>query len=91
MTTNLIDGCRLSLKWGTVKGWDKIPEGECFDLLKAYLDDSPMSCAMDRPDDARKAILCELIDKLPGIFWHEWDGKELTRDEAKKYVMEYRQ
>ena len=59
----------LSLKWGTVKGWNNIPEGECFELLKKYLDDSPMSCALDKPDEVRKLILCDLIEKLNGTYY----------------------
>lgn len=90
-SNDLIDEkpCRLLLKWGTVKGWSNFPEGECFELLKQYLEDSPISCAMNKPDEARKAILCELIDKLPGVIWNDWDNREMTREEAKTYVMEY--
>lgn len=79
----------LLLKWGTVKGWRDFKEGECFELLKMYVEDSPMSCAMDNPDEARKGILCELIDKLDGTIWNDWHGREMTKEEAKKYVMEY--
>lgn len=79
----------LLLKWGTVKGWSKIRPGECFELLKQYLEDSPISCAMDKPDEARKAILCELIDKFEGTIWNDWDNKEMTKVEAKQYVLGY--
>lgn len=79
----------LLLKWGTVKGWNGFQEGECFELLKKYLDDSPMSCALDKPDEGRKALLCELIDKFHGVIHNDWDGVDMTKEEAKKYVMEY--
>jgi len=79
----------LLLKWGTVKGWRDFQDGECKDLLAKYLDDSPASCMLDNPDESQKMILCELIDKLDGTIWNDWDDKEMTKDEAKKYVMEY--
>jgi len=83
-----MDKCHLLLKWGTVKGWD-FPKGECLDLLGKYLEGSPISCAMDKPDEARKAILCEIIDKMDGEIWNDWDNVQLTKRQAKKYVMEY--
>ena len=90
MSEGLIDEKpTLLLKWGTVKGWNDFKEGECFDLLKKYLEDSSFSCAMDKPDEARKAILCELIDKFDGTIWNDWDNKKMTKKQAKKYVMEY--
>lgn len=80
----------LLLKWGTVKGW--CLDGECFDLLKKYFGDGqPMSAMTDRPDADRKAILCELIDKLDGPITNDWTGKDMSKEEAKKYVMEYGQ
>ncbi|RLC88204.1 MAG: hypothetical protein DRJ03_03400 [Chloroflexi bacterium] len=48
-----------------------------------------MSCAADYPDEARKAILCELIDKFDGEFYNDWDGRPMTRQEAKEYIMNY--
>lgn len=81
----------LLLKWGTVKGWRNIPDGECRDLLERYLDDLPMSCAMDKPDQARKELLCELIQKLDGTIWNDWDGREMTKEEATSYVVGYGQ
>lgn len=91
MSNRLIDQKppHLTLKWGTVKGWNNIPEGECRDLLAKYLEDSPASCALDRPDNARKHLLCELIEKLNGTFYNDWDGKVMTKEEAKDYVMGY--
>lgn len=88
-TGPIVEKPTLLLKWGTVKGWSDFQEGECFELLKKYMEDSSLSCAMDNPDAARKAILCELIDKLDGTIWNDWDGREMTKDEAKEYVMGY--
>lgn len=79
----------LLLKWGTVKGWRNFKEGECRDLLEKYLEDSPMSCALDYPDEAKKLMLCEIIDKFDGIIHNDWDGVDMTKEQAKKYVIGY--
>jgi hypothetical protein len=81
---------RLLLKWGTVKGWefaDATPKEK--ELLTAFLENSPMSCAMDKPDERRKTLLCELIDVFSGEIKNDWSGEIMTKDEAKQYVMEY--
>lgn len=79
----------LSLKWGTVKGWDNLTDKSVSILERFFVDGVCMSAAMDHPDDARKAILCELIDQLDGQVYLDWDGKYVSKDEAKKYVTEY--
>lgn len=79
----------LLFKWGTLKGWDGVT-GKCKKLLEEYFKDGiSMSCMTDRPDENRKKILCQLIDEFDGTFYNDWEGKQMTKDEAKKYVMEY--
>lgn len=43
-----------------------------------------------RDTPRQKEIICELIDLCDEdkIYLH-WDGKYVTKEEAKKYVMEY--
>lgn len=79
----------LLLKWGTIKGWDDLTDKSVEILKRFFADGMCMSAMMDKPDDARKEILCELIDQLDGTIWNDWDNKQMTKDEAKKYVMEY--
>jgi hypothetical protein len=79
----------LLLKWGTVKGWDDMSEKSQEILQRYFADGVSMSCAMDKPDDARKTILCELIDQLDGEIKNDWSGEVMTKDDAKKYVLEY--
>jgi hypothetical protein len=43
----------------------------------------------DHPDKERKKILCELIDQLEGEIWNDWDDVKVSKEEAKKYVMDY--
>lgn len=95
VNVSLPDGARkmpenLLLKWGSVKGWDDLSEKSQAILERYYADGVPMSAAMDKPDDERRAILCELIDQLDGEIHNDWTGKRMTKDEAKKYVLEYR-
>jgi len=79
----------LLLKWGTVKGYDNLEKND-IKILKRYFEDGvPMSCMMDKPDQARRKILCEFIDQFDGLITNDWTGKTMDKDEAKKYVTEY--
>lgn len=80
----------LLLKWGTVKGWDDLSEKSQAIMQRYFSDGVPVSAMGDHPDDARKAILCELIDQIDGEIQNDWTGKMMSKDEAKKYVLEYR-
>lgn len=79
----------LTLKWGTVKGWDFKDDEETWLILKKFLQNSPMSAMCDHPDDERKNLLCQVIDKMDGEIYNDWEGGTMTKDEAKKYVLEY--
>lgn len=80
----------LTLKWGTLKEW-------CFTskrgkkLLKEYSEISFSSGAAQQRDTPRqKEIICELIDLCEdGTVFLDWDGKFVSNEEAKKYVMNY--
>lgn len=79
----------LALKWGTVKGWDGLSE-KSQEILKRYFADGvPMSAMADRPGTDRQAILCELIDQIDGEIWNDWEGKEMSKAEARDYVLNY--
>lgn len=79
----------LLLKWGTLKSWDFHSE-KGKELLKEYFELGSSMSAIAQKDSARqKEIICELIDECDGVIQEDWGGKYLTRDEAKKYVLEY--
>lgn len=79
----------LNFKWRTLKGWEDV-DGKALELLKEYYKEGvPMSCMQDRPNEDRRKILCELIDAFDGDIDNDWTGEVMTKDEAKKYVMEY--
>lgn len=81
----------LLLKWGTIKGWDDFTEKSQEIVGRFFEDGMCMSAAADKPDEKRRAILCELIDQLDGEIQNDWTGEMMTKDEAKRYVMEYGQ
>lgn len=80
----------LSLKWGTLKSWDFHSEkGKA--LLKEYFEiGASMSAMLQKDTPRQKEIICELIDE--GNFkkvYLDWDGKEISKAKAKKYVLTY--
>lgn len=80
----------LTLKWGTLKSW-RFDSEKGQQLLKEYGEIGSSLSAMTQKDTPRqKEIICELIDECDGdTIYLEWDGKDVSKDEAKKYVMEY--
>jgi len=80
----------LCLKWGTLKGWD-FHSKKAIKLLKEYGKIGQSCSAMMQKDTQRqKEIICELIDIGDfGEVLLDWDNKFVSRDKAKKYVMEY--
>jgi len=81
----------LTLKWGTLKAWHFKSEAALAAAQK-YAEAGEMSAsAMSQRDNpAQKQALCDLIDAVncPTIY-NDWDGVEMTKDEAKRYVLEY--
>ena len=82
----------LTLKWGTLKGWD-LKSQHALDALKALADagDRCMSVAMQKDDDNQKELLCALIDAIdnPQVYL-DWDGKYVSKKKAKDYVRGYK-
>lgn len=81
---------RLSLKWGTLKSWHFDSEkGQA--LLKEYCEIGSSYSAMMQSDTPRqKEIICELIDECDGeTIYLDWDGKDVSKQEAKDYIMNY--
>ncbi len=78
----------LTLKWGTLKAWSFHSE-KAKKLLEEFGKiGMSMSAAMQKNTPRQKEIICELIDE--GDFeqvYLDWDGKYVTKEEAKKYVL----
>jgi hypothetical protein len=80
----------LTLKWGTLKSWSFHSEkGE--ELLKEYFAIGSSASAMLQKDSKRQEeIICELIDICEAKkIQNDWTGEMMSKDEAKKYVLEY--
>lgn len=79
----------ITLKWGTLKSWNiNSEEGKL--LLEKYFEiGASMSAAMQHDTPEQKEIICKLIELVPGEIYTHWDGKYISKDEAKKYVLEY--
>ena len=79
----------ILLKWGTLKGWNvKCPE--TFKLLQEYHDEPVSFSVMAQKDtDSQKKKLCEMLTAHKGTITNDWTGKEMSKKEAIKYVMEY--
>lgn len=83
---------QITLKWGTLKHWDLKSE-TCKQLLKEYLAAGASASAMMQHDTPeQKEIICKMIDAATckRIFL-DWDGKWVSKKEAKKYVLQYDQ
>jgi hypothetical protein len=86
----MVDGAEtLTLKWGTLNAWDVQSEA-CMAALKRYAQ-GPVSLSVmtQRDTPEQKQALCDLIDAVDGPIYTDWEGGAMTKDEAKKYVMEY--
>lgn len=80
----------LTLKWGTLKAWN-LTSAKGQELLRKYHELGSRASAMlqhDTPE--QKDLLCQIIDECGADeIWLDWGGKKVSKDEAKKYVMEY--
>lgn len=78
----------LTLKWGTVKAWNLETE-DAQAALKKWHDLGVSASAMLQDDTPeQKRALLDAIDHMDEI-WLDWEGKQVTREEAKEYVRNY--
>ena len=81
---------RLTLKWGNVKGWDGFEEGTpARAALDKWADSGHGISAMQRQTPDQRELICDIIDAVDGEIWNDWDGKVMSKDEAKAYVRDY--
>ena len=80
----------ISLKWGTLKAW-KLTSAKGLELMKKYHELGSTYSAMQQHDtQEQKEIICQMIDECSADTIHlDWDGLDVTKEEAKKYVLEY--
>jgi len=82
------DGTYITLKWGTIKSFNFSGSDRGKELLKEYREIGLcVSAACQHNTPRQKEIICELIDLSDGdTIFLEWDGKEVSKREAKDYV-----
>ena len=81
----------LTLKWGSLKAFEFHSE-KAKALLEEYVSiGASMSAAMQRDTPRQTEIILALIDECddPEGIYLDWDGKYVTKDEAKLYVLNY--
>ena len=79
----------VTLKWGTLKSWNLTSE-KGIELLKKYCEiGSSFSAMSQRDTPEQKVLICEMIDTVQGEIYLDWDGEYVSKEDAKKYVMEY--
>jgi hypothetical protein len=80
----------ITLKWGTLKSW-QLKNEKGFELLKKYNEiGSCVSAILQKDTPEQKQLICEMIDTVPGDIYLDWDDKYVSKEEAKKYVLEYK-
>lgn len=80
----------LLLKWGTLKGW-RVESKEAYAALNDYAHFGMSGGAMQwRDSEEQQRALIKLIDVIEGPITNDWSGEQMTKEDAKKYVLEYR-
>ena len=79
---------RLTLKWGSVKGWEVHSEEALAAMQKwaSFGHSASALCQHDTPE--QQQALLEAIDHMDEIYL-AWTGEYVSREEAKEYVRNY--
>lgn len=80
----------LTLKWGALKGWSLKTDASRA-AFKRYADLGMSLSAMAQHDTPeQQTALLDLIDVVDcDEIYLDWDGKYVSKDEAKDYVRNY--
>lgn len=80
----------ITLKWGSLKSWN-IKTPKAFETLKKWAELGTSVSAIAHYDtDEQKRLLCQLIDECNlATIYLDWDGKDVSKEEAKDYIMNY--
>jgi hypothetical protein len=80
----------ITLKWGTLKSWHLTSErGKR--LLRQYHElGSSASAMLQKDTPEQRALICEMIDECNAdSIYLDWDGKYVSKEEAKQYILNY--
>ena len=80
----------VELKWGTLKAY-KLENPVFEPLIEEYIQegDSALSAMLQHDTPRQKEIICEIIDIIGKDVFLHWDGKYVSPEKAKEYVMTY--
>jgi hypothetical protein len=79
----------LTLKWGNLKAWNLRSEA-ALAAMGNFVATHPSVGAMARLNNDQKVALCNVVDACNcETVYLDWDGKDVSKDEAKRYIMEY--
>jgi len=80
----------LVLKWGTLKAWN-LTSDKGRELLERYFaSGSSISAMMQHDTPEQKDLICQMIDECAApTIRLDWDGVDVNKEDAKKYVMGY--
>lgn len=80
----------ITLKWGTLKGWNVNEGSAAIPLLQRYHElGVSMSCAAQKDTEEQKKILCDMVS-LPGMrVYLDWGDKYVSKDQAIEYIDKY--
>ena len=82
----------LLLKFGTLKGWANLTPEQVEALNKYAALGLSASVMIQKDTPPHKIALCAAIDLFEDYqITNDWTGEKMTVEEAKKYVMEYRE
>lgn len=80
----------IILKWGTLKGWGYLNSEQANALQKWHDLGCSAIAMMPFTDAGHNQALCDAIDLFEdGQITNDWTGEKMTREQAKKYIMEY--
>ena len=82
---------RLTLKFGTWKSFD-LHSDKALAAKAAYFASGERALSTMQHHDAPEQIerLCDWIDAIDGEINNDWTGETMTKDEAKRYIRDYR-
>jgi hypothetical protein len=80
----------ITLKWGTLKSWNLTSE-RGRELMERYEElGASWSAIAQKDTPEQKELICQMIDvcSAPTVYL-DWNGEEVSKEEAKRYVREY--